>query len=80
MRRLEIWHWYNEAFASLERREIIRRPTIPSHCRHNAHMFYVTVQSLALRTRVLTALNAGGINAVFHYVPLRSSTAGLRFG
>jgi dTDP-4-amino-4,6-dideoxygalactose transaminase len=79
-RRLEIWHWYNEAFASLERREIIRRPTIPSHCQHNAHMFYVTVPNLAMRTRVLTALNAGGVNAVFHYVPLHSSTAGRRFG
>ena len=49
-RRLEIWHWYNEAFADLERREIIRRPIVPSHCQHNAHMFYVIAQDLAMQT------------------------------
>ena len=38
-RRLEIWHQYNEAFADLERREVIRRPIVPAHCQHNAHMF-----------------------------------------
>jgi dTDP-4-amino-4,6-dideoxygalactose transaminase len=79
-RRLEIWHWYNEAFADLERREIIRRPTVLAHCQHNAHMFYVLVSDVAVRTRLLTALNAEGINAVFHYVPLHSSIAGRKFG
>jgi dTDP-4-amino-4,6-dideoxygalactose transaminase len=79
-RRLEIWHWYNEAFADLERRDIIRRPIVPSHCRHNAHMFYVIAPNLAMRTRVLAALNAGDVNAVFHYVPLHSSAAGRKFG
>ena len=79
-RRLEIWHWYNEAFADLERREVIRRPIVPSHCQHNAHMFYVIAQDRAMQNRLLTALNAGAINAVFHYVPLHSSTAGRKFG
>ena len=79
-RRLEIWHWYNEAFADLECREIIRRPIVPSHCQHNAHMFYVIARDPAMQRRLLTALNAGAINAVFHYVPLHSSTAGRKFG
>ena len=36
-------------------------------------MFYVLLNDAARRTRVLQALNAGGINAVFHYVPLHTS-------
>ena len=32
------------------------------------------------RTRLLDTLNAAGVNAVFHYVPLHSSAAGRRFG
>jgi dTDP-4-amino-4,6-dideoxygalactose transaminase len=79
-RRLEVWHWYYSGFADLERRELIQRPFIPTDCHHNAHMFYVLVSDLATRTRLLEELNAAGINAVFHYVPLHASTAGLRFG
>jgi dTDP-4-amino-4,6-dideoxygalactose transaminase len=79
-RRLEIWHQYNEAFADLERRDVIRRPIVPAHCQHNAHMFYVLVPDLPTRTRLLTKLNARGVNAVFHYAPLHSSAGGRRFG
>jgi dTDP-4-amino-4,6-dideoxygalactose transaminase len=79
-RRLEIWHWYNEAFADLERRGVIRRPIVPSHCEHNAHMFYVLVSDVSVRARLLSELNANGINAVFHYVPLHSSPGGRKFG
>ena len=42
-RRLEIWTWYYAAFEALERRGRLRRPIVPEHCRHNAHMFYAIV-------------------------------------
>jgi dTDP-4-amino-4,6-dideoxygalactose transaminase len=79
-RRLEVWHWYNAAFAELERQDVLRRPCVPPHCRHNAHMFYVIVSDPATRSRLLTSLNGRGINAVFHYVPLHSSVAGRTVG
>jgi dTDP-4-amino-4,6-dideoxygalactose transaminase len=79
-RRVEIWNWYYAAFEALERRERLRRPLVPEHCRHNAHMFYAIVPDGETRTRLLEVLNAAGVNAVFHYVPLHSSTAGRRFG
>jgi dTDP-4-amino-4,6-dideoxygalactose transaminase len=79
-RRHEIWRWYAEAFTALERRERLRRPVIPAHCTHNAHMFYVLVTDLETRTRLLRELNDQGINAVFHYVPLHSSPAGRAYG
>jgi dTDP-4-amino-4,6-dideoxygalactose transaminase len=78
--RLETWRTYYEALADLERRERIGRPVVPEHCRHNAHMFYVLVNDRADRASVLRHLNANGINAVFHYVPLHSSPAGRQYG
>jgi len=77
--RLSIWRWYREAFAAFEEKGLLRGPHVPSHCEHNGHMFYVLLNDGASRSRVLQALNAGGINAVFHYVPLHTSTAGRRF-
>lgn len=79
-RRLEIWRAYDEALEPLEREGHIRRPTIPAHCRHNAHMYYVLASDGETRTRLLTHLKSRGIGAVFHYVPLHLSPAGQRFG
>jgi dTDP-4-amino-4,6-dideoxygalactose transaminase len=79
-RRMHVWNWYYAAFARLEERELVRRPVVPEDCRHNAHMFYLLTRDLASRTRLLRGLNASGINAVFHYVPLHSSPAGQRLG
>lgn len=78
--RREIWQWYFERLASLEARGCLRRPNVPAHCEHNAHMFYVIVQNLETRTKALAQLNAEGVNAVFHYVPLHSAPSGLKFG
>jgi dTDP-4-amino-4,6-dideoxygalactose transaminase len=79
--RLELWDDY---FARCERLStelgFIRRPIIPDACRHNAHMFYVLLSPGIDRAAVLAAINARGVNAVFHYVPLHSSPAGRRFG
>ena len=77
-RRLEVWRQYHDAFAGLEDRGLVRRPIIPEHCRHNAHMYYLLCRSADERTRLLGELNARGVNAVFHYVPLHSAPAGRR--
>ncbi len=78
--RLAIWHAYHEAFLPLEKEGNIRRPFIPAHCRHNAHMYYLLAPDAETRTRLLRHLNGEGIGAVFHYVPLHASPAGRRFG
>ena len=55
-------------------------PFIPENCIHNAHMFYVVCRSLQERTELIAYLKKNGIIAAFHYIPLHSSPAGLKFG
>lgn len=79
-RRRELWQRYHARLEASERAGRIRRPVIPPGCRHNAHMYYILLPSLELRTRLIQRLRARDISAVFHYVPLHSSPAGRRFG
>jgi dTDP-4-amino-4,6-dideoxygalactose transaminase len=78
--RLAVWLQYHEAFVDLERTGQVRRPVVPPDREGNAHLYYLLLADPAERGRVLDALNTGGVNAVFHYVPLHSSPAGRRFG
>lgn len=79
-RRIAIWDGYHSWAAEHESEGRISRPTVPSHCGHNAHMYYLVLPSLQARTEFIAALRADGIGAVFHYVPLHSAPAGKRFG
>jgi dTDP-4-amino-4,6-dideoxygalactose transaminase len=79
-KRLDLWHRYHEALSPLEIAGKLRRPVIPGNCQHNAHMYYVLLESLEKRFEVIAQLKKNGVNAVFHYVPLHSSPAGKRYG
>ena len=79
-KRMTIWQNYHAAFAGLEAAGKLRRPTVPADCTHNAHMYYVLLESLAKRTDVIAQLKLSGINSVFHYVPLHNSPAGMKYG
>lgn len=78
--RLQAWNTYWDAFQDLRQKGVVELPYIPEECKHNAHMFYLKVQNLEERTRLLAYLKEHGICAVFHYVPLHTSAAGIRFG
>ena len=58
----------------------IERPTVPEDCVHNAHMYYLKCKDLEERTELISYLKENGVQAVFHYVPLHSAPAGLKFG
>ena len=79
-RRRALWDAYHARLAPLERAGRLRRPIVPDHCVHNAHLYYVLLPSLEQRTRLIERLKALDILSVFHYVPLHSSPAGRRFG
>jgi dTDP-4-amino-4,6-dideoxygalactose transaminase len=78
-RRLEVWNRYRTHSTEIEALGL-RMPVIPAECEHNAHLFYLLLPSPAHRHDILSDLNAHGVNAVFHYVPLHSSPAGVRYG
>lgn len=80
-RRLAIWEQYHAALEPLEDEGVLTRPPrAPDVHRGNAHLYYVLLRSLEERTEVAAALRAQGIVAVFHYIPLHSAPAGLRYG
>ena len=79
-KRLSIWNFYHEELKELEDRGVLERPYIPEYATHNAHMYYIKVKDLRVRTKLLAYLKERGILSVFHYVPLHSATAGKKFG
>lgn len=78
--RLATWHAYYDAFAPLMQAGRIELPTVPGECVHNAHMFYIKCRDLQDRSAFIKHMREQGIACVFHYVPLHSSPAGMRFG
>ncbi|MBW4484091.1 MAG: dTDP-4-amino-4,6-dideoxygalactose transaminase [Tildeniella torsiva UHER 1998/13D] len=78
--RMTIWDRYHQAFESLEEDQKVRRPIIPQGCQHNAHIYYLLVDSLETRTKILSSLKSHGVQATFHYVPLHSAPAGRKYG
>ena len=78
--RLAIWNKYSQAFAPLAEAGRVEVPTIPEGCVHNAHMYYLKLRDLEDRTAFIQYLKDNSIVAVFHYIPLHSAPAGLKFG
>jgi dTDP-4-amino-4,6-dideoxygalactose transaminase len=78
--RLANWQRYHELLAPLEQQGLLRRPRVPADCQHNGHLYYILLASEADRKKVLDEFKRNQIGAVFHYVPLHSSPAGMRFG
>ncbi|MEZ5785519.1 MAG: dTDP-4-amino-4,6-dideoxygalactose transaminase [Xanthobacteraceae bacterium] len=78
--RLSTWNFYHQALEDAETKGLLRRPIVPEHCRHNAHIYYVLLPDRGERDRLLEVLRAHQVSTSFHYVPLHSSPAGQRFG
>lgn len=78
--RLQSWTRYNEGLQDLAQKGVIELPYIPEECAHNAHMFYIKTKDMEERKALISYLKERDIAAVFHYVPLHSAPAGLRFG
>lgn len=78
--RIQSWNLYYEKLLPLAQKGLIELPHIPKDCKHNAHMFYLKIKNLEERTVLLEQLKEKAIGAVFHYIPLHSAPAGLKFG
>ncbi|UWF47685.1 dTDP-4-amino-4,6-dideoxygalactose transaminase [Pseudomonas sp. N3-W] len=78
--RCDIWNYYYQGLQELFDAGRIDLPIIPADCTGNAHMFYIKVKDIEVRSHVLSILKELAIGAVFHYIPLHSAPAGLRLG
>lgn len=78
--RLDSWNTYYDAFKDLYEAGKLELPVIPEGCVHNAHMFYIKLNNLQQRTAFIEYMKQNGVGCVFHYVPLHSAPAGIKFG
>jgi dTDP-4-amino-4,6-dideoxygalactose transaminase len=79
-RRMASWNRYHSLLAPFEAAGRLRRPLLGEGCEHNGHLYYVLLSSEVNRQSVLDAFRRNEISSVFHYVPLHSSPAGLKYG
>ena len=78
--RMALWNAYYRAFRPLADAGKIDLPVIPEGCVHNAHMFYIKCKNLKERTKFMEVMKSKKIGCVFHYIPLHSAPAGLKYG
>jgi dTDP-4-amino-4,6-dideoxygalactose transaminase len=78
--RMNLWNKYHEGFQEAETKGLFRRPALTASGHHNAHMYYLVLPSKEKRDALIKSLAQRGIHAVFHYVPLHSSPAGIQYG
>ncbi|MCR5620442.1 MAG: dTDP-4-amino-4,6-dideoxygalactose transaminase [Treponema sp.] len=78
--RLSSWKRYRMSLQPLVDCGRIEIPFVPEACEHNAHMFYIKCRNLEERTAFIAYMKEHGFCCVFHYIPLHSSPAGLKFG
>lgn len=74
------WDHYYESLKPLADTGRISLPVVPEGCVHNAHMFYIKTADIEERSALISFLKENGIMAVFHYIPLHTAPAGMRFG
>jgi len=79
-KRMDIWNFFNESLKELEVSGEMRLPVIPDSCSHNAHIFYILLNSEKQRDGLLAFLRTKGVGAVFHYIPLHLGPAGRNMG
>lgn len=75
--RLKSWNLYYDNLKDIKQIEL---PYIPKECKHNAHMFYIKTKDLEERTRLIKYLKENNIASVFHYIPLHTAPAGIKYG
>lgn len=78
--RMQTWNTYYQGLKAIADSGRIEFQNTPEECEHNAHMFYIKLRDLQDRTAFISHMKNAGIGCCFHYVPLHSSPAGIKFG
>jgi len=78
--RLLIWNRYNKALKGIEKNGRVQLPLIPESCKHNAHIYYLLLNSYDDRNKFIKNMQDKGVDCIFHYIPLHLSSAGIKYG
>lgn len=78
-RRVALFERYFAAFSGLESTGRVQLPHVPEHTTGNGHMFYLLMRDVEDRHAFIGHMRAAGIMTPFHYVPLHSSPAGMKY-
>ena len=79
-RRKAIWERYRKGLGGWAQNTGVRLPAVPVGAEQSYHMFYVILPTPAARSELIAQLDALGISAVSHYVPLHLSRMGRQGG
>ncbi len=77
--RLNKWKFYYDELSLVNNKLIALPEKHAIYIKHNAHMFYIKLLNLDVRTALIEYLKKHHIQSAFHYVPLHSSIAGSNF-
>ncbi|GDX36416.1 dTDP-4-amino-4,6-dideoxygalactose transaminase [Alphaproteobacteria bacterium] len=77
-KRLNLWNFYYKQLKILENKSLIELQKIPEYSSHNAHMFFIKVRDIEVRTKLIEFLKKNNVLSLFHYIPLHSSPMGLK--
>jgi len=78
-KRKEVWDFYKKLFTSNGWGKIVTTPEIPADCESNYHIFFVIFKTAELRSKFIKFCKEKGVMAIFHYIPLHTSPAGIKF-
>jgi len=76
--RRKIWWHYYDHMADMEANERVIRPGLDPQANHNGHIYAFCVAAKQ-RDALLSYLQAHGVGATFHFVPLHSSPYGIKY-
>lgn len=78
--RMDLWNYYYNMLTPLADMGCLELPFVPEYCTHNAHMFYIKLADIRQRTEFIEYMKLRGVNCVFHYIPLHTAPAGIKYG
>lgn len=79
-RRQKVCRFYDAHLRPLQEEGLLSLPSTPEYCQSNYHIYYVVLPNVRIRNELMSHLNARGIGAASHYMPLHSSPMGERLG
>lgn len=71
--RIQIWETYMQGLKTQLSGCGVKFPVLPKYATNNAHMFYLIMPSLDMRSRFISFLKEHKVLSVFHYLSLHKS-------